>query len=185
MRFTFISSLSVGHVIFLAVSLTLYMKSARSWHRYSSFPTAVLYTARFSFPSSTSDSVVGVLFTLGVDTGLESSRPSTAITSRRCTSDLPQPSIHEPFSQSLCRERRFCHQFLHSSHDPHQDLIRKKLNLPQNFDSQAKQQIVINVNENIDVQLTIFETTRICQKWMVIQTFQETYKILMPHFGAV
>ena len=40
-----------------------------------------LYTARFSFSSLTSDSVVGVLFTLGVVTCLES-RPSTAITSR-------------------------------------------------------------------------------------------------------
>ena len=36
--FTFTSSLSVGHVIILAVSLTLYMMSARSWHMCSSFP---------------------------------------------------------------------------------------------------------------------------------------------------
>ena len=103
MRFTFISSLSVGHVFFLAVSLTLYMMSARSCHMYSSFPTAVLYTARFSFSSSTSDSVVGVLCTLGVDTDLESSRPSTAITSRMY---FGFASTHEPLPQSLCRERR-------------------------------------------------------------------------------
>ena len=32
MRFTFISSLTVVHMIFLAVSFTLYMMSARSWH---------------------------------------------------------------------------------------------------------------------------------------------------------
>ena len=41
-----------------------------------------LPTPRLSFSSSTSDSVVGVLFTLGVETGLESTRQSTAITSR-------------------------------------------------------------------------------------------------------
>ena len=64
------------------VSFTLHMVSASSWHMYNSFPTAVLYTARFSFSSSTSDSVVGVLFTLGVTTGLESSRQSTTTTSR-------------------------------------------------------------------------------------------------------
>ena len=80
--FTFISSLSVGQVICLAVSFTLYMMSARSWHMYNSFPTTVQNTARLSISSSTGDSVVGVLFTLGVDTGLESSRPSTAITSQ-------------------------------------------------------------------------------------------------------
>ena len=37
---------------------------------------------RFSFSSSTSDSVVGVFLTFGVATGLEASRPSTAVTSR-------------------------------------------------------------------------------------------------------
>ena len=52
--------------------------SARSWPTYTSFPTAALCTARLSV------SVVGVTFTLGVDTGLE------------------------PFSRSLCRGKRFC-----------------------------------------------------------------------------
>ena len=46
MRFTFISSLSVGLMIFLAVSFTLYRMSAHSWHMYNSFHTAVLYAAR-------------------------------------------------------------------------------------------------------------------------------------------
>ena len=104
MRFTFISTLSVGHMILLAVSFILYMMSARSWHMYSSFPTAVLYTDRFSFSSSTSVSVVDVLFTLGVDTGLESFKPSTAITSRMYFG-FASTGIHEPFSQSLCREQ--------------------------------------------------------------------------------
>ena len=81
-RFTFISSFSVGQMIFRAVSFTLYMISARSWHMYNSFPTAVLDTARLSFSSSTSDPVVGVLLTLGVVTGFASSRPRTAMTSR-------------------------------------------------------------------------------------------------------
>ena len=49
---------------------------------YNNFPTTVLYICRLSFSSSTSDSVVGVLFTLGVVTGFASSKPRTAITSR-------------------------------------------------------------------------------------------------------
>ena len=81
-RIRFISSLSVGHVIFLAVSFTLYMTSARSWHMYNSFPTTVLYIARLSPSSSTSDSVVGVLFTLGVITGFASSKQRTFTTFR-------------------------------------------------------------------------------------------------------
>ena len=75
-------ALSVGHVIFLGVSFTLYMTSARSWHMYNSFPTTVLYIARLSPSSSTSDSVVGVLFTLGIITGFVSSKPRTFITFR-------------------------------------------------------------------------------------------------------
>ena len=35
------------YMIFLAVSFTLYVISARSSHMYDSFPTAVLYTVRF------------------------------------------------------------------------------------------------------------------------------------------
>ena len=62
---------------------------------------AVLYTAHFSFSSSTSDSVVVVLLMLGV---LQvSSFPDQARPSRLgSTSDLPLPSIHMPFSRSLC-----------------------------------------------------------------------------------
>ena len=74
---------------------------------HNSFRTGVLCTARFTFSSSTSDFVVGVLFTLGVDTGLEPSRPSTTITSR-VYFGITSPSIQEPFSQSLFRERSFC-----------------------------------------------------------------------------
>ena len=55
---------------------------ARSWHMYNTSPAAVPYTARCSVSSSTRDTVVGVLLTLGVATGLESYRPTTAITSR-------------------------------------------------------------------------------------------------------
>ena len=50
-RLKFISSLSVGQVIFRAVSFTLYMLSARSKHMYNNCPTTVLYTARHSFSS--------------------------------------------------------------------------------------------------------------------------------------
>ena len=52
MRFKFITSLSVGQVIFRAVSFTLYMMSARSWHMYNNCPTAVLYTATCLISSS-------------------------------------------------------------------------------------------------------------------------------------
>ena len=58
-RFKFISSLSVRHVNFRAVSFTLYMTSVRSWHTYNIFPTTVLYIARLSLSSSTSEFVVG------------------------------------------------------------------------------------------------------------------------------
>ena len=112
MRFTFFSSLSEGQVIFLAVSFTLYMMSARSWQMCINFPTGVLYTARFSFSSWTSDSVVGGLFTIGVVTGRESSRPSTVITSRKnfgFAFDLTRANIHHSFSQSLCQKRKCDH----------------------------------------------------------------------------
>ena len=49
-------------------------------HMCNSFSTDVLYTARFFVLQL--DSVVGVLVTRGVATGLECSRQSTAITSR-------------------------------------------------------------------------------------------------------
>ena len=65
-----------------AVSFTLCMTSARSWHMYNNFPTTVLCIARLSLSSSTSDSVVGVLFTLGVVTGFAPSKPRTVVTSR-------------------------------------------------------------------------------------------------------
>ena len=71
-----------------------------------SFPTAVLQTARLSLSNSTSDSVVGVLLTLGRTTGRESSSPSTAIR-LGCTSDSFQPGIRKLFSRSLGQERTF------------------------------------------------------------------------------
>ena len=48
-RFRFISSLSVGHVIFLAVSFTLYMTSARSWHMYNSSHNCCFHCSSFAF----------------------------------------------------------------------------------------------------------------------------------------
>ena len=101
-RFTFISSLSVGQMISLAVSFTLYMMSARSWHMYNNFPTAVLYIARFSFSSLTNDSVVGVNDTFRV--------AKHGNQSLDCNLDLLLPSFREPFSRSLCQEEtRFYH----------------------------------------------------------------------------
>ena len=107
-RFRFISSVSVGHVILSARSFTLYMMSARSWHMYNNFRTTVLYIAHLSPSCSTNDSVVGVLFTLGVITGFASSKPRIFITSG-CTSDSLPPNILVPFAQSLCPRNKFCH----------------------------------------------------------------------------
>ena len=98
-RFRFISSLSVGHVMFLAVSFTLYMTSARFWHMYNNFPTTVVYIARLSPSSSTSDSVVGVVFTLGVITGF-------TFLNREHLSRIGCTSA---FSRSLCPRRKICH----------------------------------------------------------------------------
>ena len=98
-RFRFISSLSVGHVIFLALSFTLYMTSARSWHMYNNFPTTVLYIARLSPSSPTSDSVVGVVFTLRVITGF-------TFLNREHLSRIGCTSA---FSRSLCPRRKICH----------------------------------------------------------------------------
>ena len=55
------------------------------------------FLKRWHFSTLRLDSVVGVFFTLQA----QQSRLG-------CTSDSPPPSIHEPFSRSLCRERRFC-----------------------------------------------------------------------------
>ena len=132
MRFTVISSLSVGHMIFLGVSFMLYMMSARTWHMYNSCPTAVLYTARPMSPArpmtrslaSSSRSESTLVWIL----------PDHAHQSRLgCTSDLLTPSIHEPFSRSLCRERRFCRPVSPFVPRSASRFILQKLNLFQNF----------------------------------------------------
>ena len=120
--FTFTSSLSVGHVIILAVSLTLYMMSARSWHMCSSFP-------RLASRSPARPVNLSLVSSSHLESRLVSSLPDQAQRSRLgCTSDLPQPSIHEPFFQYSAEKEDLVTQFLHSSHDPHQDLMWQKLN---------------------------------------------------------
>ena len=147
---------------FLLTSFTLYMTSARSWHMYNSFPFTVLYIARLSCSSSTSDSVVGVLFTLGVITGF--SRFG-------CTSDSLPPSILVPIARSLCPGSKFCHP---------SSLILHRF---QNLTSRSKHQTVIDMNENMCVCLIIVsEATWIRQEWVIIQTFQDTHEVLMPQF---
>ena len=106
--------------------------------------TAVLYTARFSFSSSTSDSVVGVLFTLGVATGLESSRPSTAIMSRMYFGFASTQHPRAVLTITLPRERILSSSHSIPPHNAHHDLIG------QNVDARARQQTVINMNENMD-----------------------------------
>ena len=91
-------------------------------YMYNSFPTAVLYTARFSFSSSTNDSVVLVLFTL-VDTSLESSRPSTAITSRMHFGFASTEHPRAVLSVTQPRKKILSPSFLHSSHNPHHGLV--------------------------------------------------------------
>ena len=113
----------VGQVIFRAVSLTLYMMSARSWHMYNNFPTTVLCIARLLFSCSTSDSVVGVLFTLGVVTGFCFFQTKNSYH----VSDVLRIRLHRVSScRSLdhsSQEEDFVTCLLHCSCDPHQKLV--------------------------------------------------------------
>ena len=121
-RFKFISSLSVGHVIFLAGSFTLYMTSARSWHMYNSFPTIVLYTARLSPSSSTSHSVVGA----------SSARSHQGFCFIQTKNNYHVPDVlrirfhRVPSCRSLdhsAQEVKCVAHLLHSSHDSNQNLL--------------------------------------------------------------
>ena len=125
--------------------------------------------------------VVGVLLTLGVATSLQSTRASKAITSRMyfgfasteypravLTITLPRKNIRPP--------SRTCHPTMRIKTGFHQS---------QKFDARARQQSVIHMNENIDVQVTISETARICQVWVVIRTFQESHNTFVPQFAVL
>ena len=105
-RFKFISSFLVGLVIFRVLSFTLYIMSALSSHMYNNFATTVLCIARLSFSSSTSVSVVGVLFTLGVVTGFPFSKPRTVTTSQMyfgfASTEYPR------FVRSITLPRKHC-----------------------------------------------------------------------------
>ena len=46
----------------------------------------------------------------------------------------------------------------------------------------SKQQTVINMNENICVRLIVSEALGIRPEWVVVQTFQDTHKVLVPQF---
>ena len=178
MRFVCITSLSVGHKISRAVFLfTLYMMSARSWHMYGSFPTAVLHTARLSFSSSSSDSVFGVLLTLVVATGFDSSSPRTAIKSR-----IPFHRVSSGSDDNSAKKEYLVVQLYQSSHAAHHDLSRQMLNQPFNFNARVKQQPIINVNARIDVQFNTSETTRICHRLPETQACQESHNMLVPQF---
>ena len=120
-RFRFISSLSVGHVIFLAVSFRLYMTSARSWHKYNSFPTTVLHIV-FRLP------VQRVILSLASSSHLESSRVCFFQTKNIYhVSNVLRTRFHQVSScrslKSLCPEIDFVTCLLHSSCDPHQNLF--------------------------------------------------------------
>ena len=111
-RFRFISSLAVGHVIFLALSFTLYMASTLSWHMYN-FSTTVLYIVRLSLSSLMSDSVVGVLFTWSHH-GFCFFPNQEHLSRFGCSSDSLPSSILVPFAQSLS-PGKIVTCFLHSS----------------------------------------------------------------------
>ena len=169
MRFMLSSSPSVEQRIFRAVAFTLYVMSARSSHMYNSFPTAVLYAARFSFSSSTSDSVFGVLLTVGVATSLESSRPSTAITSRMY--ENPR-GVHDHST----KKEKLITQPSQSSHNAHHDLIRQEFNQSQKFRHQHEWKYrcqIYRLCNNSDL-------SKVCGR--VIQTFQESHHMLVPQF---
>ena len=38
------------------------------------------------------------------------------------------------------------------------------------------------MNENVCVRLIVSEATRIRQEWVIVQTFQDTHKVLVPLF---
>ena len=115
-RLMFISSLLVEQWIFRAVSFALYMMSARSWHTCNSFSTGVLCTARFSYSSATSDSP------LGVATGLESSRRSTAVTSRMYTRICFNRVSTSCYHDKSAKNEHWIVQLGQSSHTAHHDL---------------------------------------------------------------
>ena len=128
---------------------------------YNNFSTTVLYIARLSFSSSTSDSVVGVLFTLGVVTGFASSKPRTAITSRMY---FGFPSTEYPRavrSITLPRKKILSPSFSIRPTILIKTCFDKSSTNFQNFTSRPKQQTVINMNENICVRLIVSEATRI------------------------
>ena len=128
MRFTFILSLSVGHVIFLAVSFTLCVMSARPWNMHSRFPTAVLYTARFWFSSSICDSVVGCPLRAWSRHGSRVFQTEH----ENHVSDILQICLNRMSASRSpnhsAEKEDFFTQFLHSSHDPHEELICQTLN---------------------------------------------------------
>ena len=86
-----------------------HMMSVRSWNMYNNFPTTVLYIARLSLSCSTSDSVVGVLFTVGIVTGFASSKPRTVITSRMYIGVASTEYPRAVCSITLPRKKIFCH----------------------------------------------------------------------------
>ena len=102
MRFTLISSHSEEQMISLACIIHAVHDVSTLLAHVQQLHTAALYMARFSFSNLTNDSVVGVLFTLGV-----AKHGNQCLD---CTLDLLLPNFHEPFSRSLCQEEtRFYH----------------------------------------------------------------------------
>ena len=86
-----------------------HMMSVRSWNMYNNFPTTVLYIARLSLSSSASDSVVGVLLTVGVVTDFASSKPRTVITSRMYIGVASTEYSRAVCSITLPKKKIFCH----------------------------------------------------------------------------
>ena len=150
--------------------------SARSWHMYNSFPLRLSCTRLASQPPARAVTL-SLASSSRSESTLVSSLPDQAQQSRlRCTSDSPPPSIHEPCSRSLCRERRFCRPVSPFVPRSTSRFVLAKTQPIAKFQFSAKQQTVINVNENVDVHLIVSETTRICQEWVIVQTFQDTDK---------
>ena len=153
-----------------------------------------LYAAHRLSSTSTKDSVVGssptqpmnlsLVSSSHLESTLVSSLPDQAQRSRLgCASDLPHRASTSCSLDHSAEKEDFVTQFLHSSHDPHQDMIKKKFDKSQHFNSRAKQQTITNMNEHIDVQLIISDSDQSNVFVPQLQCFAVTIQrfVQIPH----
>ena len=130
---------------------------------------------------STSDSVVGVLSTLGVTTRsrvLQTTHGShVSDVLRICVNQVSTSRTHD----HCAKKEYLIAQSSQASHKAHHDLIRRKsihrkmsMFGPNSSPSQHERQC--------ECPTIIAETTRICHERVVTHTFQESHNMLVPQF---